>query len=128
MQTTDHSPDHLDEWGVRRGRLIPEYWERIGAVGACFYCSVDEGPWAVWLSEDHTKASNEATEKELNAMTVQISQGAIEPRLVKLSDEELDALSGSDIRTCLKGRYSSTIKRARDGRHKSRIVAQDLQR
>ena len=107
-------------------RLISEYWKRVESAGAGFCGAVDEVPWAEWLNDTHVQDSKDAMEKELNAMTVKVFPGATEPRLVKLSQVEIEALSERDLKKCLKGRYSNTIKR--DGRHKSRIVAQDLKK
>jgi len=122
----DDTTWHLESDIPHCDRLISEYWKRFEDAGAAFCGAVDEVPWKEWLSESNAKASREAMDKELNAMTVKVFPGATEPRLVKLSEVESDALSEYDLKTCLKGRYSNTIKR--DGRHKSRIVAQDLKK
>jgi hypothetical protein len=113
--------------------LMTDYWQPVMAAEYAsagqvlpMCAAANEVPWDVWLNSEHLELSNEAMDKELNAMTTKVFQGNNYPRLIKLDSEELQALSEFQKKRCLKGRYSCTLKR--DGRHKARIVAQDLKK
>jgi hypothetical protein len=113
--------------------LMSDYWhgaptnDHPNAACAIPMCgAANEVPWDVWLNNEHLELSEQAMAKELYAMTTKVFTGNDYPRLIPLTPSELKALSEHEKKRCLKGRYSCTLKR--DGRHKARIVAQDLKK
>jgi hypothetical protein len=116
--------------------LIEEYWGQKTGSGtdlSMFNLLSPEIPicagavevgWDDWLASPHREDSIAAMDKEWHSMTSRVFPGNKHPRLIPLTPGELDHLTLREKKTCLKGRFSNTVKRS--GRRKSRIVAQDL--
>jgi hypothetical protein len=137
--TTWHNEDDLCDCV----RLISEYWSKrstgvfasiMGVAGdeQCQLRETDgsicaasmEVSWDEWWAESRRDRSRAAMDKEVKAMTEKIFKGADLPRLVRLTDKEVNELTEYEKKRCLKGRFCLTDKR--DGQAKARIVAQDL--
>lgn len=112
---------HLESDLTECPGLITDYWRELKICAAAI-----EVPWDVWLSAANREKSEMAMQIEEEAMTTKIFGENTHPRLIALTDEEVGLLTDHERKRCLKGRYSCTIKR--DGKHKARIVAQDLKK